>query len=102
MDPETPDPAASFAAAIEAISDPNERAAEAAALVQEALNARGIRTVVVGGSAVAAWDPDLHVSADIDLVGAAVRSRFDDAFADLGLVRTVGRHWHHAALRLFV
>ena len=45
-----------------------DRLLEAAASFQTALSEHGIRLVVVGGSAITAWDPRIHTSLDIDFV----------------------------------
>jgi hypothetical protein len=91
-----------FVAALAELDDPNERAAEAAALIQGAMAARGTRLVVVGGSAIAVWIPDLHVSVDIDLVGVATPAGLDRGFGELGFHRHHGRHWRHHTLPLAV
>jgi hypothetical protein len=89
-------------AALDGISDPNERSARAARCMLELFDARGITMTVVGGSAVAIWDAGAHTSHDIDLVGAAWPDTIDSVLAtDLGLARQ-GRHWIDEELALAV
>jgi hypothetical protein len=79
----------------------NDRLVEVAAGIQAALAERGIELVAVGGVAVAAFDPDARVTADIDFVGPALSLQIDDALQPLGFRRS-GRHWFHEILRVAV
>ena len=75
---------------------------EAVALFQQALDERGLRMVLVGGSAVAAWDPAGYVSLDIDLVGTGLQVELDQVFVgEFGFAR-LGRHWYDERLALAV
>jgi hypothetical protein len=94
------DAASELHARLAGLDDPNDRARHAAAVVLERFEARGVELTVVGGSAVALWDPHLHVSRDVDLVGAAAPSDAEAVMVrELGF-RTEGRHWVHDELEL--
>lgn len=84
------------------MTDRGDRLVEAAAVIQRRFAARGIRLVVVGGSAITAWDARVHTSLDIDLVGAALTVDLDEVLrGELGFARE-GRHWFDEDLRLAV
>jgi len=75
-----------------------ERLALAAAIVSEALRARGLEATLVGGGAVEFYAPGSYVTSDIDLVVERARPLDDlelalaDSFEALGFARA-GRHW---------
>jgi hypothetical protein len=88
--------------ALSRLEDRGDRLVEAAALLQRALVARDLHLVVVGGSAITAWDSGVHTSLDIDLVGAALVAELDEVFrGEFGFERE-GRHWYDEELRLVV
>lgn len=73
------------------ISDRTERMLEVAAVISYAVDDLGLRPVVVGGLAVAAWVSDAYLTADIDVVMPHLPAA-DDRLAALGFVRE-GREW---------
>jgi hypothetical protein len=74
----------------------------AAKVIQDALAAAGLSMVVVGGSAVTAYDPDAYTSLDIDLVGPGLGVILDQVLCgELGFDRD-GRHWYDEQLRITV
>jgi hypothetical protein len=79
-----------------------DRLLEAAASFQAALSEHGIQLVVVGGSAITAWDPRIHTSLDIDFVGPALSVELDEVFCGEFGLRLEGRHWYDEQLRLVV
>jgi hypothetical protein len=82
--------------------DRSQRLLRAAKVIQDALAAAGLSMVVVGGSAVTAYDPDAYTSLDIDLVGAGLTARLDEVLRDeLGLSHE-GRHWFDEELGVAV
>jgi hypothetical protein len=93
---------AELADALRPLTDRADRLVEAAATFQRALAARGIRLVVVGGSAITAWDSRLHTSLDIDLVGSALTAELDEVFCDEFGLQKERRHWYDEELRLAV
>ena len=94
------DPADELRGRLSGVDDPNDRARRAAAVVLERFEARGLELTVVGGSAVALWDPHFHVSRDVDLVGGASPSEAEAVLArELGFHKE-GRHWVHDELEL--
>jgi hypothetical protein len=87
---------------LEALTDRAERLVEAAGIFQSALRERDLRLVVVGGSAITAWDPRIHTSLDIDFVGPGLRAELDDVFRGEFGLEVEGRHWYDVELRLAV
>src|SRR5205823_340804 len=78
------------------------RLLRAAKVIQEALTDAGFTLVIVGGSAVTAYDPDAYTSLDIDLVGAGLRVRLDEVLrGQLGFDQE-GRHWFDKEMRISV
>src|SRR5262245_9384475 len=75
----------------------NELVVEAAATIQAAIAEDGLDLVVVGGTAVAAWDAQAEVTRDVDFVCAALTAHIDAALALLDFHRE-GRHWYHDEL----
>jgi hypothetical protein len=75
-----------------------ERLALAAAIVSEALRARGLEATLVGGGAIEFHAPGSYATSDIDLVVERARPVDDleralaDSFEALGFARA-GRHW---------
>jgi hypothetical protein len=97
-----PEGADDLAKRLDGVSDPNTRARLALATILPRFAARGHELTVVGGSAIALWDPTAHVSHDIDLVGAVLPDELDDVLTgELGFER-IGRHWLRRDLRLAV
>ncbi len=82
--------------------DQNRRARIAAEEVLARFNARGIVLTVVGGSAVALWDPAAHVSRDIDLVGIASQADIDEVLHGEFEFAREGRHWFDEDLALAI
>ena len=93
---------AELADALRPLTDRADRLVEAAATFQRALAARDIRLVIVGGSAITAWDSRVHTSLDIDLVGIALTAELDEVFCDEFGLQKEGRHWYDEELRLAV
>jgi hypothetical protein len=82
--------------------DRSQRLLRAAKVIQDALAAAGLSMVIVGGSAVTAYDPDAYTSLDIDLVGAGLRARLDQVLrSQLGFDQE-GRHWFDEKLGIAV
>jgi hypothetical protein len=82
--------------------DPNGRARITAEAVLARFDARRLTMTVVGGSAVALWDPAAHVSRDIDLVGVASRDELDEVLnGEFGFTRE-GRHWFDENLAIAI
>ncbi len=75
-----------------------ERLTLAAAIVSEALRARGLEATLVGGGAIEFYAPGSYATSDIDLVVERSRPLDDleralaDSFEALGFARA-GRHW---------
>jgi hypothetical protein len=88
--------------ALRPLTDRADRLVEAAAVLQRALAAREIRLIVVGGSAITAWDSRVHTSLDIDFVGPALTAELDEVFCDEFGLEKEGRHWYDEELRLAV
>ncbi len=87
---------------LKAVRDSNTRARIAIDVLAGRFDAHGLSMTVVGGSAVALWDPLAHVSRDIDLVGVATERELDAVFCDeLGFERE-GRHWVDETLAIAV
>ncbi len=82
--------------------DEHGRQTDAAAVLQAAFLAHGLHLTLVGGSAVAAWAPDAHVSLDIDFVGSALQSELDAVLHDLFGMAREGRHWYDEQLGIAV
>ncbi len=84
-------------------SDPIEHAeqvAQVAAVLYEAFADAGLRSTVVGGSAIELHAPGVYVSGDIDLVIERTRPEatgVESVFDALGFER-FGRHWRHGEL----
>lgn len=86
-------------------SDPIDHArqvAMAASIISQAFDTVGLRSTLVGGSAIEVYAPGIFKSGDIDLViesprGETVRDRLDGVFSSLGFTR-VGRHWKRGDL----
>lgn len=74
-----------------AIADRTERMLEVAAVISDALADLGLRPVVVGGLAVAAWVTDAYLTADIDVVMPHLPAA-EERLSALGFVRE-GREW---------
>jgi hypothetical protein len=80
-----------------------ERLALAAAIVSEALRARGLEATLVGGGAIEFYAPGAYATSDIDLVVERARPLDDleralaESFESLGFSRA-GRHWRRADL----
>jgi hypothetical protein len=68
-----------------------------AGYVSEHLKRRGISIVVVGGSAITAWAPEIYTSSDIDFVatGGDSRKHIADALREIGF-ESAGRIFVHA------
>ena len=96
------DHADELASAVAGATSPGERLALAASVLQGALARSGIELVVVGGAALATWDPTAPATPDIDLVGLATRAELDTIFGALGFVRETGRHWWREDLELAI
>jgi hypothetical protein len=79
-----------------------EQVARIAGILHAAFAAAGLRSTLVGGSAIEVHAPGIYRSGDLDLVierAAADAGRAEDVFTDLGFER-FGRHWRRQ--RLFV
>lgn len=74
----------------------------AAKVIQDALAAAGMELVVVGGSAVTAYDPGAYTSYDIDLVGAALNAQLDGVLRGQLGFRVEGRTWYDEELKIVV
>jgi len=96
------DAAQELTSSLEGVDEPNERAKRASAAILRHLEARGLQMTVVGGSAVALWDPLVHVSRDIDLVGVALPMQVDEVLVGEFGFEKHGRHWVHDRLGLAV
>jgi hypothetical protein len=73
-------------------------AAEVAALVSEALEAKGIRAVLSGGGATSLYSDERYVSRDLDFVTSASLNEIGDAIRALGFRRRKGdRYFEHPA-----
>jgi len=77
--------------ALAGISDVTERLLEAAAIIQEQLEAVGTPTAVVGGLAVAYWTRAQYITTEIDVL-MPVSPRASQVLEDLGF-RREGRFW---------
>jgi hypothetical protein len=93
---------AELAYLLDGLTDQADRLLEAAASFQTALSEHGVRLVVVGGSAITAWDRRIHTSLDIDFVGPALSVELDEVFCGEFGLRLEGRHWYDEQLRLVV
>jgi hypothetical protein len=89
-------------ARLRGLSDVNERAAIAARMIVNRFEVHGREFVVVGGSAVAIWDPGAHTSHDIDLVGPGWPVALDQVLVDEFEFVHEGRLWFDEDLRLAV
>jgi len=72
-----------------------EQIATIAGVLYRAFDDSGLRSVVVGGSAIEIHAPGTYVSGDIDLVVERLQQQdveIDDVFSSLGFQRK-GRHW---------
>jgi hypothetical protein len=72
-----------------------EQVAEIVSLLHEAFGLAGLRSTVVGGSAIELHAPGLYVTGDIDLVVERIRhdaGRVETVFESLRFQRR-GRHW---------
>jgi hypothetical protein len=72
-----------------------EQVAEVAGILHEAFGADGMRSIVVGGSAIVLHAPGVHVTGDIDLIierGRVDATAIERVFSSLGF-RREGRHW---------
>lgn len=62
----------------------NKTLVEVAAAVATHLRSRGIDSVVVGGSAITAYVPEVYTSLDVDFVTQEGRRRVTEALAEIG------------------
>ncbi len=75
-----------------------ERLAIAAAIISEALRARSLDAILVGGAAIEFYDPGAYTTSDIDLVVERrapvpdLQSALSEVFVSLGFSAR-GRHW---------
>jgi hypothetical protein len=68
---------------------------DAAAAVCTHLNAKGIETSLVGGACVSIYSDNAYESFDLDFVSNEPQKRIEAALAEIGFIRTGGRHFDH-------
>jgi hypothetical protein len=76
---------------------------ELAALVSQALEAKGIRATLSGGGAVSIYTENLYESRDLDFVTSERRDRLAEVLATLGFsLASDRRHFAHPGTDLFL
>lgn len=78
------------------------RIKDAAAAVSAHLNSKGIEASLVGGACVSIYSDNAYESFDLDFVSHEPHKRIEGALAEIGFIRTEGRHFDHPDCRYYV
>jgi hypothetical protein len=75
---------------------------DAAAAVCTHLRSKGIEASLVGGACVSIYSDNAYESFDLDFVSHEPHKRIESALAEIGFMRTDGRHFDHPECRYYV
>jgi hypothetical protein len=74
---------------------------EAAAAIAAHLRSRGIDAALVGGACVSIYSSNAYESFDLDFVSFESQKRIGPAMAEIGFIKTPGRHFDHPQCRYY-